>query len=46
METSIAAFRSKGIRKTLHNNEWWFSIVDVVEALTDSADSRQYKKMG
>jgi hypothetical protein len=24
METSIAVFRGKGIRKTIHNNEWWF----------------------
>jgi len=46
METSIAVFRGKGIRKKIHSNEWWFSIADVVEALTDSADPRQYiKKM-
>ena len=34
--TQIAIFKKKEIRKTLHNGEWWFSIVDVVEALTDS----------
>ena len=46
METSIAVFRSKKIRKTIHSNEWWFSVADVVEVLTDSADPRQYiKKM-
>ena len=46
METNIAVFRGKGIRKTLHKNEWWFSISDVVEALTDSTDPKQYiKKM-
>lgn len=46
METRIAVFRGKEIRKTLHNNEWWFSISDVVEALTDSTDPTQYiKKM-
>ena len=39
-ETKIA------IRKTNHNDEWWFSVADVIEALTDSADIRQYiKKM-
>ena len=44
--TKIAIFRKKEIRKTIHNNEWWFSIGDVVEALTDSADTKQYiKKM-
>jgi len=46
LETNIAVFRGKEIRKTIHNNEWWFSVSDVVEALTDSADPRQYiKKM-
>ncbi len=45
-ETKIAIFRKKGIRKTIHNDEWWFSVADVIEALTDSADVRQYiKKM-
>ncbi len=46
METKIALFRGRKIRKTIHNNEWWFSVADVVEALTDSADPKQYiKKM-
>lgn len=46
METKIAIFHGSKIRRILHNNEWWFSIADVVEALTDSADARQYiKKM-
>ena len=44
METKIALFRGKQIRKTIHNDEWWFSVSDVVEALTDSKDSRQYIK--
>jgi hypothetical protein len=34
--TKIALFKGKKIRKTLHENEWFFSVVDVVEALTDS----------
>lgn len=46
METSIAVFKGKEIRKTIHKNEWWFSVSDVVAALTDSADPKQYiKKM-
>jgi len=46
MTTKIAIFKKKAIRKTLHNNEWWFSISDVVQALTDSTDVKQYiKKM-
>ncbi len=35
-------FSRKKIRKTFHNDEWWFSIVDVVGALTDSKDSGTY----
>ncbi|MDX9746512.1 MAG: Bro-N domain-containing protein [Syntrophales bacterium] len=46
METNIAIFRGKEIRKTIHNNEWWFSVLDVVEALTGSTNSGDYiKKM-
>jgi prophage antirepressor-like protein len=37
-----AVFKGREIRKTLHNNEWWFSVVDVVAALTDSANPRDY----
>jgi DNA-damage-inducible protein D len=44
METKIALFRGKGIRKMLHNNEWWFVITDVVSVLTDSIDPSGYIK--
>jgi len=45
-ETHLAVFKGRQIRRTLHKNEWWFSVTDVVEALTDSADPKQYiKKM-
>jgi len=44
--TKIAIFRKKEIRKVIHNNEWWFSVADVIEVLTDTADIRDYiKKM-
>jgi hypothetical protein len=42
METKIAVFQGKRIRKTIYNNEWWFSVVDVVGVLTDSANPRDY----
>lgn len=42
MDSHIAVFRGKEIRKTIHNDEWWFSIVDVVEALTGSERPRKY----
>lgn len=40
--TKIALFKGKKIRKTLFKNEWWFSIVDVIEALTDSTQPSKY----
>lgn len=40
----IAIFKGRRIRKTLHNNEWWFVINDVIESLTDSRDPAQYFK--
>ena len=40
--TKIAIFQKKEIRKTIHNNEWWFSVVDVVAVLTESSNPRDY----
>jgi len=40
--TKIALFKGKEIRKTLYNNEWWFVVEDIVLALIDSNDSKQY----
>ena len=40
--TKIALFKDKKIRKILHENEWWFSVTDVIFALTDSTDPRDY----
>jgi len=42
METKIAIFRGKQVRRTIHKNEWWFSVVDMIEALTDSKKPRDY----
>ena len=41
-ETRIAIFKGKGIRRIIHNDEWWFSVVDVCGVLTDSADAGAY----
>ena len=40
--TKITLFRGKKIRKILFQNEWWFSVIDVIEALTDSAQPSKY----
>jgi len=46
METKIAVFKGREIRKIIQNNEWWFSVSDVVAVLTDSRDPSEYiKKM-
>ena len=42
--TKIAIFKGKKVRKTIHNNEWWFSVVDVVQALTDQTDNTTARK--
>src|SRR3990167_5703266 len=42
--TKIAIFRKREIRKTIYNNEWWFVVVDVVAALTDSVQPDGYIK--
>ena len=41
-ENAIAIFETKRIRRTWYNEEWWFSVVDVVGALTDSVDAKDY----
>lgn len=40
--TKISLFRGKKIRKTIHKNEWWFVVNDVIEALTDTPDVKDY----
>ena len=40
--TRIAVFNNKEIRKMLLNNKWWFSVVDIAGALTDSVDPGAY----
>jgi DNA-damage-inducible protein D len=42
MTDKLSIFKGKEVRKTLHNNEWWFVIEDVVLALIYSNDPKQY----
>lgn len=42
MNHNLALFEEKAIRKTWEENKWYFSIEDVVYALTDSKDPKQY----
>jgi len=38
----IVLFRSREIRKQLHEGEWWFAINDIVGALVDTDDPAHY----
>jgi len=40
--TKIAIFKGKKVRRTIHNNEWWFVVEDVVITLTDSSNPKDY----
>ncbi|MEK7620318.1 MAG: Bro-N domain-containing protein [Patescibacteria group bacterium] len=42
ISTRIALFKGKKIRRVLYQGEWWFSVVDVIEALTDSSQPSKY----
>jgi hypothetical protein len=41
-DTHIALFKGKAIRRKFIDNKWFFSVVDVVGALTDSVDAKDY----
>ena len=41
-DNALVVFQDKKIRRIWHGNEWYFSVVDVVAALTDSPTPRQY----
>ena len=41
-ETAIVIFKEQAIRRVWHNDEWWFSVVDVCFALSDSPDAGSY----
>ncbi|MEK7513809.1 MAG: Bro-N domain-containing protein [Patescibacteria group bacterium] len=38
----IAIFKGKQVRRVIYRNEWWFSVIDVVEALTGTDRPRKY----
>jgi len=39
---SLVVFQNKKIRRVWFNDEWWFSVVDVIEALAESGRARKY----
>ncbi len=41
-QNKIVVFQEKQIRRVWHKEEWWFSVIDVIEVLTGSERSRKY----
>lgn len=40
--TKIAIFQKKEIRKIIYKNEWWFSVIDIIEVLAETERPRKY----
>jgi DNA-damage-inducible protein D len=40
--SNLIPFGGKEIRKVIHHDEWYFSVIDVIKILTDSAIPRNY----
>lgn len=43
-EAHLVVFQERSIRRAWHNNEWWFSVADVVFVLTESTNITDYIK--
>jgi prophage antirepressor-like protein len=41
-QNKLAVFQDKNIRRIWHEEEWFYSVVDIIEVLTDSPTPRQY----
>lgn len=39
---ALAVFQDKKIRRLWHNEEWHYSVTDIIAVLTDSPSPRQY----
>lgn len=42
MDEKLVVFKGKQVRRVLHEGEWYFSVVDIIEVLTDSDNPRNY----
>ena len=41
-QNKLVVFQNKNIRRIWHEEEWYYSVVDIIEVLTDSPKPRQY----
>ena len=44
-QNALVVFQDKKIRRKWHENTWFFSVIDIIEALTDSNNPRNYWSM-
>lgn len=42
MDKALIVFQGKNIRRTWFNDEWWFSVVDVIGVLAGTERARKY----
>jgi DNA-damage-inducible protein D len=43
-DNKIILFQDQKIRRVWHDKKWYFSVVDIVQVLSDSSDPKQYMK--
>ncbi len=43
-QNKLIVFQGKNVRRAWYNNEWYYSLVDVISVLTDSANPTDYLK--
>ena len=41
-DNTLIVFQDKKIRRKWFNDKWWFSVVDIIEVLTESSRARKY----
>jgi hypothetical protein len=41
-EKLFPSFEGKKIRRIEHNGQWYFSVIDIIEVLTESNNPRRY----
>ena len=41
-ENALIVFQGSKIRRVWNSNEWWFVVEDIIAALIDSKDIKQY----
>jgi prophage antirepressor-like protein len=42
--SALAVFQGKKIRRVLYNDQWYFAVLDIIQALTDSINPSDYLK--